>query len=260
MSPVPDAADIVAALTGAAQADLPPGTKLATIDPAYTVGGSYPTSPALPRVTFDGETTLSTKQYPVLNGYLPVAGQRVLMVPSGRTFVIAGPVTNAAVVLNRNTTLLAQSGASISLDRPPGVRVGVTAETLVSGVVTPVNWDLTYYEVGGTWWSAGTPATVTVPALMGGWYDIGYGVTFAASGAGNLRIASLLQNGVTIQQGEPILEVAALFPTRSGGFVPMVPVAAGDTFQVTYSQNAGVNLAAGTTMGATFLTLIRRAS
>lgn len=58
--------------------------RLATVDPAYASGR--------PRVTFDGETTLSGKAYPRLSSYVPVAGDRVLMVPSGTSYVIIGKV------------------------------------------------------------------------------------------------------------------------------------------------------------------------
>lgn len=59
-------------------------TRLATIDPAYASGR--------PRVTFDGETTLSTRLYPYLSSYAPAAGDRVLLLRSGRTWVVLGKV------------------------------------------------------------------------------------------------------------------------------------------------------------------------
>lgn len=61
-----------------------PRTRLAVIDPAHTTGR--------PRVTFDGEATLSTKTYPHLSSYTPAAGDRVLLVPSGTSYVIVGEV------------------------------------------------------------------------------------------------------------------------------------------------------------------------
>lgn len=50
-------------------------TRLAVVDPAYVSG--------LPRVTFDGDTTMSTKGYAYLAGYEPIAEDRVLMVAAG---------------------------------------------------------------------------------------------------------------------------------------------------------------------------------
>jgi hypothetical protein len=68
--------------------------KLATVDPAY-VASSYPAT--LPKVTFDGEGTLTGKRYPVLSGYLPRASDRVVMLPCGNTYVVLGSLDADAV-------------------------------------------------------------------------------------------------------------------------------------------------------------------
>jgi hypothetical protein len=71
--------------------------RLAVIDPAYQAfGGFYPGSVNPAQVTFEGETTLSGKSYPVASGFMPQAGNRVYMVPIGNTYLITGNVTNAA--------------------------------------------------------------------------------------------------------------------------------------------------------------------
>ena len=49
----------------------------------------------MPKVTFEGEAVLDDRQYAVLNGYIPMAGDRVLMIPTGTTYTIAGKVGNA---------------------------------------------------------------------------------------------------------------------------------------------------------------------
>lgn len=61
--------------------------RLAVIDPAY-VAASFPGT--LPKVTFEGESTLTAKRYNVAGGYSPVPSHRVLMVPVGNTYVIIG--------------------------------------------------------------------------------------------------------------------------------------------------------------------------
>lgn len=67
---------------------------MGTIDPAY-VSSTFPGT--MPKVTFDGESTLSGKQYTVvLPGYRPTAGDRVVLVPIGTTYAIIGAVTTAA--------------------------------------------------------------------------------------------------------------------------------------------------------------------
>lgn len=72
--------------------------RIATIDPAYDPFAAYPAVPALPKVTFDGESTLSGKRYAYVAGYLPAPGDRVWMVPIGSTYLIAGAVENKAAL------------------------------------------------------------------------------------------------------------------------------------------------------------------
>jgi hypothetical protein len=60
------------------------GNRMAVIDAAYTTGN--------PKVTFEGDTTLSTQGFEYIRPYTPVAGARVVMLPIGHTYVIAGSV------------------------------------------------------------------------------------------------------------------------------------------------------------------------
>jgi hypothetical protein len=60
--------------------------RIATIDPAYTTGN--------PKVTFEGESTMSAKGYPFLSSYTPVATERVVLVPVGTTYLIMGKIDN----------------------------------------------------------------------------------------------------------------------------------------------------------------------
>lgn len=61
-------------------------TKLGTIPASYTTGK--------PTVQFDGESSASTKQYPYLASYTPVAGDRVLLVRIGNSWVIQGKIVS----------------------------------------------------------------------------------------------------------------------------------------------------------------------
>ena len=63
--------------------------RCATIDPAFDIEAGL-----LPKVTFDGESTMSTKRYPYGSGYVPEAGDRVVMLPIGTTYWIVGSVSN----------------------------------------------------------------------------------------------------------------------------------------------------------------------
>lgn len=58
--------------------------KLGKIDPTYSSGR--------PKIIFDGETIASTKQYPYLGSYTPVAGDRVLMLLVAGSYVILGKI------------------------------------------------------------------------------------------------------------------------------------------------------------------------
>lgn len=73
-------------------ADMP--IRIATIDPAYNPFASYPAVAALPQVTFDGESSLTTKRYAVVAGFIPAPSQRVWMVPIGNTYLVCGGVQN----------------------------------------------------------------------------------------------------------------------------------------------------------------------
>lgn len=57
---------------------------LGTIDPSYVAG--------MVRVMFDGETTMGQKGYSWLSTYNPKAGDRVILVPAGTSYVITGKV------------------------------------------------------------------------------------------------------------------------------------------------------------------------
>jgi hypothetical protein len=98
MTNVPDALTFMQSVAGYTQqigiAENPSANaaiRLAVIDPSY-VASSYPTT--LPRVTFEGEDTVSDKRYLVVSrGYMPDAGDRVVMLPVGHTYVILGCIS-----------------------------------------------------------------------------------------------------------------------------------------------------------------------
>lgn len=262
MNSIPDPADFLAAISGAAQPDLPPGSRLATIDPAYNPFVGYPASLPLPRVTFDGETTLSVKQYPVTAGYLPLASDRVLMVPSGRTYVIIGSVTDPSPTFHANTTLLTSSGILVPLDGAPRARAHLTGNQ-------PAAHDPTFPGNNVSWtssatvdynqqvtFSAGAPTVFTIQ--VPGTYRMLGTVIYAASNVG-LRYAGIIVNGVQI--------VSRIDPSPTSLFACSVHVdeemflAAGATVALGYLQNSGstLNMQGGSTE-ATRLVLSRVSS
>lgn len=81
--------------------------RIAVIDPAYASGA--------PKVTFEGDSTMSASGFVCLPGYSPVAADRVLMLPVGNTYVIAGKPTSTPIaavsVTNENSAYL-ETGSS----------------------------------------------------------------------------------------------------------------------------------------------------
>jgi hypothetical protein len=66
--------------------------KFAVVDPAYNPFSTYPAAPPPARVTFEGETTLSTKAYALADGVVPMPGRRVWLVPAGNSYFIGGTI------------------------------------------------------------------------------------------------------------------------------------------------------------------------
>lgn len=96
---IPQSLDFLDAISGHLQrertssADRP--VRLATVDPAYNAFATpgYPDAVPPARVTFDGESALSGKAYPVAQGVVLRAGQRVLLIPQGNGYILTDHVT-----------------------------------------------------------------------------------------------------------------------------------------------------------------------
>lgn len=58
--------------------------RLGSVDPAYASGS--------PKVKFDGDTVLSLQGFARLASYTPAAGDRVLLLPVGNSYVVIGKV------------------------------------------------------------------------------------------------------------------------------------------------------------------------
>lgn len=75
--------DFFGAMTQVARKEAPERSlAVATVDPAYTSGAA--------KVTFDGETALSTRAYPILAAV--AAGARVVMIKAGSTWLVLGQI------------------------------------------------------------------------------------------------------------------------------------------------------------------------
>lgn len=84
--------------------------KLATVDDSYTPADFY--SGTLPKVTFDGESVLTTKRYPVMSPYEPQPSDRVVMLPVGHTYVIMGSLSTARPARRRVATATVESDSA----------------------------------------------------------------------------------------------------------------------------------------------------
>lgn len=142
--------DILASMTGVAQGNLNGSAdkriKQARIDPAF-VASSFLTG-TLPKVTFEGETTLSAKFYAVASPYWPHPNDRVWMVPIGTTYLIAGSIepSQASVYVGKNLYIpgvRTRVNQNIINVNSANITVITTVQTLIANVITG-RW----YEVG----------------------------------------------------------------------------------------------------------------
>lgn len=141
-----DLAAFVTATKDPSSADRP--VRLATVDSAYASGW--------PKVTFDGESTLSQKAYPHLDCYVPARGDRVVLVPVGTTYLIIGAVSS--------------TGAGL----PAGAIVEFGAATVPSGwlacdgaAVSRTVYARLFAAVGTTWGAGDGTTTFNVPDFRG---------------------------------------------------------------------------------------------
>ena len=105
--------------------------KLATVSPAYSGTGEA-------AVKFDGENLMGVRTYVAL---LPVkAGDRVAMLPVGRTYVILGSVAGlslAASAIKSGTLPLARGGTGVSAASLAELKVALGIPYAETGGITP---------------------------------------------------------------------------------------------------------------------------
>jgi hypothetical protein len=205
--------------------------RLGTIDPAYTSG--------LPRITFDGETILSGRGYPWASPYRPVANDRVVLAPVGRSYLILGGIATALPAAGVPTPVAAADPVPKSY--ADGAYIRRTRSTDLSvpnATFTEVNWLVDSGEsFGATPIGYSNPAfTIPFAAIV----EVHVQVTYTANATGR-RLIRMLKNGTETYRGVETTSVAGwqTTPTLHG----LVRVAAGDTLSFETYQTSGAALA-----------------
>lgn len=207
--------------------------RLGVIDPAY-VTATFPGT--LPKVTFDGESTLSAKQYAVMSNYLPTASDRVVLVPVGTTYLIIGALDSDASA--RVGGSLAVAGAA-TVGGTLGVTGATTLGALTATSVTGTSLTLGGLSIGPTVDYSGTftfTASTTNPTKGNSTYTAKY--------------AYLSTNRIIV---DIRITIGSTFVAGTGIYIWSLPVAstahaANATVGCLYILDSGVALRVGCTI------------
>jgi hypothetical protein len=180
--------------------------KLAIVDAAYDPFVDYPDQPPPARVTFEGESTLSTKAYAIAGGVIPLAGQRVWLVPIGNSYLIGGTCgthnsqgfwesadgTEAGVEFGAGSYINDAEGLVVAGD------ASFTGDVMVDG--RDQGRGLIAVQQASTNGSTGGPASFTVITLVGVTLEAGRAYAFS-HGAGVLAGSAVWVNHSVLRVG-----------------------------------------------------------
>lgn len=129
------------------------------------------------------------------------------------------------------------------LVRPPGVKaIRTTTQSIPNGAWTSVEftapdvWDTDAYHN-----PASSPAVITIPAGLGGWYQINALIVWAANTTGNRGIRGLV-NGSTVIGGDTGDSAQIAGGLTGSVLADEVLLAAGDTLEIQGYHQAGAAL------------------
>lgn len=207
--------------------------RLATIDSEYTAE-EYQQGIG-PRVVFDGEVEPTRKRWPVLGVYWPAPGDRVLMLPVGHGWVVAGPI--------------GQSTSTYVLGLAPGrivFKAFLKTTQSISNDASPQAANaLAWTDVDHdpyTGWVSTVPTRWAAPYT--GWYTLSGMVGLAGSSGGTVRGACWFVNGSGADGGLGREVAGSWSATYTTVVAPTLPVLleAGDYVELVAVQNSGGSL------------------
>ena len=206
--------------------------KLATVDPAYVSGD--------PRVTFDGEDTLTTREYVTLDSYLPQPGDRVLLVRTGNTWLVVGAIGTAIDQIT-------------PLQEPPAAQLEKNAnQPIDSNTANPVKLTYQVEAYDSHTFADLTSNQFAIPAGWAGLWEFKLGVRWAASGeATTMRVARMKKNGADIVT-EQVPNQNSPQGSTSHSLSREVECSAGDIIESFAWQNSGSAINVTTNYGGTF--------
>ena len=128
-------------------------------------------------------------------------------------------------------------------------------QSLANNTVVVVTWDSEYYDTDAIHSTASNTSRFTVPAGLGGKWELICSLSFAAATAGTYRALRLRKNGADINffDGAP----AGSTSQTSISYSNILELVATDYIEVTADQDSGgtINLSGGT--GRSFLTFTK---
>lgn len=190
--------------------------RIGNVDAAYAGTG-------LAKVLLDGETVMGSKGYSWLGPYEPEAGDRVVLLPVGRGYIIAGLIQTSPA----------------DTDRPYASADKTTAANAVATAASPA-WDTVVVQ-GGITYNA-TTKKFTMPRA--GLLHVDAMMTLSESITDGNTYVNIVQNGTDVAHAAQTLGSVS-GGTQYGSINRTLPVAAGDTIEVWYRSQNTAALAVG---------------
>lgn len=216
--------------------------RIGYIDSAFEEG-RYPE--IQPRVYLDGEG-LTHRGYPCISSYVPMRGDRVVLLPVGENYVILGSIERSDRDMLRPGQLVffAESNAAISM--PPGDGAGAPAwwDTVHTDLLGALNFD------GVTTSSANeNPPMTRFQPPVPGWYSLSGAIGFSTAGQGNWRRARWVRNGTIVGGGH--WSFARPAAGQASAPAPVMPIAMNGTTDYlelwgVHDSDANITMSTGT--------------